>query len=160
MWKHFLGDGMFFLVLLLGGVLGSDPQCLSRFDYDEKMLMKLLRLEDTVAKFDARVTELVAMFAASEDQMTESLAAALADFSKATDKTAADLEARATSLFTSLTDNVDERVQNSTSDVQKLLDRVDAKTSVLINRVAKALEERNEAEQTGKCNLVKLKILN
>ncbi|KAH3809643.1 hypothetical protein DPMN_138018 [Dreissena polymorpha] len=30
----------------------SEPMCLSRFDYDEKMLLKMLKFEDALEKFE------------------------------------------------------------------------------------------------------------
>ena len=59
---------MLLLLLMFGSTLCGEPTCLSKFDYDEKMLMKLLRLEDMVAKFDTRVTDLAAKYAASRGE--------------------------------------------------------------------------------------------
>lgn len=44
----------FVVVLCLYVVNGDvgEPKCFSKFDYDEKMLMKQLRLEDKVQKFE------------------------------------------------------------------------------------------------------------
>ncbi|KAH3878408.1 hypothetical protein DPMN_002301 [Dreissena polymorpha] len=40
----------------------SEPMCLSRFDYDEKMLLKILRFEDALEKFDKKISDIVDMF--------------------------------------------------------------------------------------------------
>ena len=41
------------IVFSLFGILkASEPMCLSRFDYDEKMLLKILKFEDALEKFE------------------------------------------------------------------------------------------------------------
>ena len=47
---------MFFV---FGILKASEPTCLSRFDYDEKMLLKILRFEDAIAKFDKKITDIM-----------------------------------------------------------------------------------------------------
>lgn len=54
--KFFL---LFFYWLHLAAVFGEpEPKCYSRFDYDEKMLLTLLRIEAKVDTFDTRVTDI------------------------------------------------------------------------------------------------------
>lgn len=46
-------------VVLISAVVGQEePKCYSRFDYDEKLLLTLLRIEDKINKFDQRVSEI------------------------------------------------------------------------------------------------------
>lgn len=39
-----------------------EPQCFSRFDYDEKLLLKLLRIEDKIQKFENLINDLKAQY--------------------------------------------------------------------------------------------------
>ncbi|KAH3800935.1 uncharacterized protein LOC127838891 [Dreissena polymorpha] len=52
--------------LLFGTIEASEPRCLSRFDYDEKMLLKLLRFEDTIEKFNRKITDMMNTFEDNE----------------------------------------------------------------------------------------------
>ncbi|KAH3812254.1 hypothetical protein DPMN_140680 [Dreissena polymorpha] len=52
--------------LLLGTIEASEPRCLSRFDYDEKMLLKILRFEDVLEKFDRKITDMMNTFEDNE----------------------------------------------------------------------------------------------
>ncbi|KAH3709733.1 hypothetical protein DPMN_154576 [Dreissena polymorpha] len=48
------------IVFLLFGTIGaSEPTCLSRFDYEEKMLLKIRRFEDALEKFDKKITNIM-----------------------------------------------------------------------------------------------------
>jgi len=111
---------MLLLLLMFDSTLGGEPKCMSRFDYDEKMLMKLLRLEDTVAKFDTRVTELAAKYAASEERLELALKSAIANLSNSFDKTTADFKAISASLTTSLSDLVNAMLVKGDADIKDL----------------------------------------
>ncbi|WAR23583.1 CAPR2-like protein [Mya arenaria] len=63
----------FIFLAMICLVYCDEPVCLSRFDYDEKMLLKFLRIEDTVAKFDERVTSIVQDFAKKEQILNSTL---------------------------------------------------------------------------------------
>jgi len=55
---------MLLLLLIFGITLGEELSCLSavsRFDYDENMMMKLLCLENKATNLSARATELQAV---------------------------------------------------------------------------------------------------
>ncbi|KAH3809653.1 hypothetical protein DPMN_138028 [Dreissena polymorpha] len=46
------------IVFFLFGILkASEPMCLSRFDYDEKIMLKILKLEDALEKFEKNKTD-------------------------------------------------------------------------------------------------------
>jgi len=126
---------MLLLLLMFGSTLGGEPTCLSKFDYDEKMLMKLLRLEDTVAKFDTRVTDLAAKYAASEERLELALKSAIANFSNSFHNTTADFKAISASLTTSLSGSVNAILVNGDADIRSLVGRLDAETGALIKRI-------------------------
>ncbi|XP_045172511.2 complement C1q-like protein 2 [Mercenaria mercenaria] len=48
-----------YYVRIASGDIG-EPKCYSKFDYDEKMLLKLLKIEDKVQKFEELINELKA----------------------------------------------------------------------------------------------------
>ncbi|XP_052219108.1 uncharacterized protein LOC127836499 isoform X2 [Dreissena polymorpha] len=50
---------------LLGILKASEPMCLSRFDYDEKMLLKMLKLEDALEKIEKSRKDNAIAFTAS-----------------------------------------------------------------------------------------------
>ncbi|KAH3809849.1 hypothetical protein DPMN_138229 [Dreissena polymorpha] len=54
------------LFFLFGTLKASEPRCLSRFDYDEKMLLKILRFEDVLEKFDKKITDIIDTLDANE----------------------------------------------------------------------------------------------
>jgi len=128
------------LVATLGVALGGEPKCLSRFDYDEKMLMKLLRLEDIVTKFDARVTEVVDSYAGSEVRLNHALETAVANFSDSLDRRTADYEAKSASLSTSLAEAVNATLLKGAADIHELISRVDADSKEVVQRAKDAVE--------------------
>jgi len=128
------------LVVALSGALGGEPKCLSRFDYDEKMLMKLLRLEDIVTKFDARVTDVVDSYAGSEVRLNHALETAVANFSDSLDRRTADYEARSVSLSTSLEEAVNVTALRGAAVIRKLISRVDAESKGVVQRAKDAVD--------------------
>jgi len=128
------------LVVALSGALGGEPKCLSRFDYDEKMLMKLLRLEDIVTKFDARVTDVVDSYAGSEVRLNHALETAIANFSDSLDRRTADYEARSVSLSTSLTEAVNATLLKGTTDIRELIRQVDVDSKDVVQRAKDAVD--------------------
>ena len=114
---------MVVLVVRLGGALGGEPKCLSRFDYDEKMLMKLLRLEDIVTKFDARVTDVVDSYAGSEVRLNHTLETVVANFSDSLDRRTADYEARSVYLTTRLEEAVNVTLLRGDAHIRELISR-------------------------------------
>ncbi|XP_060588236.1 uncharacterized protein LOC132743701 [Ruditapes philippinarum] len=58
----------------------GEPKCLSKFDYDEKMLMKQLRLEDKVQKFEDFINEVKAKEEKEKEERVKLLAVELAKF--------------------------------------------------------------------------------
>ena len=127
------------LVVALGGALGGEPKCLSRFDYDEKMLMKLLRLEDIVTKFDARVTYVVDSYAGSEVKLNHALETVVANFSDSMDRRTADYEARSASLSTSLAEAVNATLLKGAADIRELINRVDVDSKEVVQRAKEAV---------------------
>ncbi|XP_060559294.1 heavy metal-binding protein HIP-like [Ruditapes philippinarum] len=67
------------VILCLSIVNGEpgEPKCLSRFDYDEKMLMKQLRFEDKVQKFEDFINGVKAREAKEKEERDELFAAEL-----------------------------------------------------------------------------------
>ncbi|XP_060592535.1 calponin homology domain-containing protein DDB_G0272472-like [Ruditapes philippinarum] len=67
------------VVLCLSVVNGEpeEPKCFSRFDYDEKMLMKLLRFEDKVQKFEDFINGVKAREVNEKEERDELFAAEL-----------------------------------------------------------------------------------
>ncbi|XP_060607286.1 heavy metal-binding protein HIP-like [Ruditapes philippinarum] len=67
------------VILCLSVVNGEhgEPKCFSRFDYDEKMLMKQLRLEDKVQKFEDFINGVKAREAKEKEERVELFAAEL-----------------------------------------------------------------------------------
>ncbi|XP_060588235.1 heavy metal-binding protein HIP-like [Ruditapes philippinarum] len=67
------------VILCLSVVNGEhgEPKCFSRFDYDEKMLMKLLRFEDKVQKFEDFIKEVKAREEKEKEERSRSFAAEL-----------------------------------------------------------------------------------
>ena len=138
------------LVVALGGALGAEPKCLSRFDYDEKMLMKLLRLEDIVTKFEARVTDVVDSYAGSEVRLNHALEAAVTNFSDSLDRRTTDYEARSVSLSTSLAEAVNATLLKGAADIRELISRVDAESKGVVQRAKEAVDriKGGEAKMT------------
>jgi len=145
-----LCDNMLLLLLMFGSTLGGEPKCLSRFDYDEKMLMKLLRIEDTVAKFDTRVTELATKYAASEKRLEFALKSAIANFSNSFDKTTEDFKAISASLTTSLSDSVIAMLVKGDADIRGLVGRLNSETGTLITRINDAAARLEGLKHIGK----------
>ncbi|XP_060592534.1 complement C1q subcomponent subunit C-like [Ruditapes philippinarum] len=58
----------------------GEPKCLSKFDYDEKMLMKQLRLEDKVQKFEDFINEVKAKGEKEKEERVKLLAVELEKF--------------------------------------------------------------------------------
>ncbi|XP_060564159.1 myb-like protein X, partial [Ruditapes philippinarum] len=67
------------VILCLSVVNGEagEPKCFSRFDYDEKMLMKQLRFEDKVQKFEDFINGVKAREAKEKEERDELFAAEL-----------------------------------------------------------------------------------
>jgi len=152
---------MLLMLLMFGSTLGGEPKCLSRFDYDEKMLMKLLRLEDTVAKLDTRVTELAAKYTASKERLELALESAIANVSILFDKTTSDVEAKSAFLTTSLSDLVNAMLVKGDADIRDVVGRLNTEAGALITRINDAAARLEGLKHIGKimCYHVKYKLL-
>ncbi|XP_053374803.1 uncharacterized protein LOC123533158 [Mercenaria mercenaria] len=77
MFKSFCA--IFYLII---NTYGSDmePKCYSRFDYDEKMLLKLLRIEDQIKKFEDHLKEMKETLNAEKSNRMESFANEMGEF--------------------------------------------------------------------------------
>ncbi|WAR10699.1 C1QT7-like protein [Mya arenaria] len=86
-------------------ILADEPKCLSRFDYDEKMLLKLLRIEDKLEHFEQVIQDLKSVELENLKQTDQQLQMEMNVFQEKI-KTTAEHSHKTTTLLTNCQDNI------------------------------------------------------